>query len=386
MKTSKAELSIIFALVLACAIILMGCPSPSEGSLTGITVTQTPTGPLTPGESRRFEAHPVPPEATLPAITWTVTTGTGGTLGDASINSAGSLTTTAATNGLLVVTASGGGFSAAANVTVQVEVIVTPATVIIAPGTNQQFTAVAIPAGVSLPAISWTVTAGTGGTLGDASINANGLLTTATNTDGALVVTASGSGFTRIANVTVQAGGPPGLEDIIVTMIPTRPLTAGQARQFIATAFPPEASLAGLVWSVTPPTTGVAIGATTGTLTTTTVTPYAALTVTATVGSTYGTTDLDIDALPPSLTGITVTPNSVTLYAGDAETFTVEPVPYEAALPATIAWTVTPDVNASINTHGNLTTQAATTGTPTVRASGGGFSSTAIVTIRPVEP
>jgi hypothetical protein len=267
--------------------------------------------------------------------------------------------------------------SVPAAVTVK-SVSVTPASANIAAGATQQFTATATysdgsTANVSSTAI-WTV-----GTAAVANINSSGLTTGAAA--GSAMVTASLSGITGNASLTVMA------PTVTLTSISVAPasanIAAGATQQFTATATYSNGSTANVSstasWTVGTPavaninssglTTGVAAGS---------------AIVTASLSGISGNASLTVTAPTETLTSIAVAPPSASIAVGATQQFTATATygnGSTANVSSTALWTVATPAVATINSGGLAT--GITTGSTTLTASLTGITGSASLAVTP---
>lgn len=266
------------------------------GPLAAIVVTPNPAT-LAPGALQTFTAVGTDASGNVVAVTpvWTVVNG-GGT-----INSSTGLFTAGTTPGtfLNTVVATQGTISGSATVIVTAgpvtSIVVTPNPATLAPGAQQQFTAVAVDASGNVVVITpvWTVVNG-GGT-----INSSTGLFTAGTTSGTFantVVATSGSASGTATVIVTPVVAP--IATIVVTPNPATVLVNG-VQQFVAVArdaggvvvpFTP-------VWSVT--NGGGTINSATGLFTAGAVTGTFTNTVRATSGSIFGTATVIVTSTPP---------------------------------------------------------------------------------------
>ncbi|MBB4634730.1 ice-binding family protein [Longimicrobium terrae] len=355
--------------------------SPTDrGVVATITVTRNPDT-LAVGTARQFTATGRDANGDIVGIdpVWSVAAG-GGTISDAGVFTAGTVPGTFAST----VVATVGSISGRATVTVipgaAASIVVSPPTVTLAPGGTQQFTAVVRDAAgnVITTAPNWSVAAG-GGTISPTGLFTAGATPgTYTGTVAATIGAISGR-----ATVIVTAGPAASL---VVTPDPAV-LGAGDTQQFTATVRDAAGNVlpAAAVWSV------VGGGGTispTGLFTAGTVSGTFPRTVVATLGSVADSATVTVTA--GTLASITVTPNPVTMGAGDTQQFTATG---RDAFGNTVAFTPLWDVRAgggTIDNSGRFTAgPAAGTYPNTVRAcstgacAAGSISGTATVTVIP---
>lgn len=341
--------------------------------LASITITPDSVS-LAGGATQQFSAVGRDAGGNLVAISpvWSVVAG-GGAISASGLFTAGGAPGTYRNT----VTASAGGKSASASVTIIVgalaTITVTPNPASLGAGASQQFTAVGRDGGGNVVPItpSWSVVAG-GGTISSAGLFTAGTAAgTFENT-----VTATSGVKTGAATVTIAAAV---VETIQVTPNPAT-LAAGATQQFTAVG----RDAGGNVVPITPVWSVVAGGGTispSGLFTAGAAAGRYANTVTASTGGKTGTASVVVT--PGVLARIVVTPNEVTLPQESRVQFTA--VGNDAAgniVPISPVWTVVAG-GGTINSSGSFKA-GENNGTflNTVRATSGGISGSATVTVR----
>lgn len=250
---------------------------------------------------------------------------------------------------------------------------VSPATANVSAGDTQQFTATAKYSDGSTANVSSSVTWVVGSS-SIATINSGGLLTAVAA--GSTSVTASLSGMSGTASLDVQTVTvSKTLKSIAVTPL-TASVNIGSTQQFIATATFSDGSTATIAatWTTssasiaTVSSSGVATGVAAG-----------SATVTAASGTISGTAALTVNS--NIVTGISVTPASVSLTVGGTQQFTATATYNNGPsgnVTSTATWSSSNTNVVAVNAGFGIAVGA---GTATVTASQGGFSSSATVTV-----
>lgn len=253
-----------------------------------------------------------------------------------------------------------------------VSITVTPASVSLAGGATQQFSAVGRDAGGNLVAITpvWSVVAGGGAISASGLFTAGGAPGTFANT-----VTAAAGGKSATASVTVTLGP---LATITVSPNPVS-LGRGATRQFTAVGRDGFGNTVVIV-----PEWSVAVGGGTidpsGLFTAGMVSGTYPNTVTATSSGKTGTATVSVS--PPALATITVSPDPVSLAAGATQQFTAVGLDADGlVVPITPVWSVVSG-GGTISASGLFTAgTAAGSYANTVTASSGGKTGTASVVV-----
>ncbi len=351
-------------------------------TLTSIAVT--PANPsFVVGATQQFTATGTYSDGTTSNITSTVTWATSSTA-TATISAAGLATGVAA--GSANVTASLSGVTGAAEFNVTAPVItptlvsiaLTPATGSISVGTNQQFTATGTYSDGSTANISstaaWSVS-----NPADASISATGLATGVAA--GTTNVTASLSGITGTASLTVTVPvTPPTLVSVAVTPA-SASIAVGATQQFTATGTYADGTTANIStaasWSVSSTTvatisaTGLATGSTAG-----------SANVTAIVSGITGTAALTVTAPVKTIASIAVSPASASFAAGSTQQFTATATYSDGTtgnITSTATWSTANPGVATIDASGLAT--GVTSGSTSVSASQNSIIGTASFTV-----
>ena len=263
---------------------------------------------------------------------------------------------------------------------------VTPTAATVEAGETQEFTAKVTGTGDYDKSVTWTVT---GSSNEGTTISATGLLTVAAGeTATTLTVTATANGDkTKSATATVTVTQPATITG--VTVYPAAAtVEAGKTQQFTAEVEGTGDVSQKVTWSVSGSNAGTTIS-TTGLLTVAANETAEELTVTATAvgdGTTYGTAKVTVTQ-PATITGVTVTPATATVEAGETQQFTAE-VEGTGNFREEVTWSVSgSNAGTTISENGLLTVatgETATTLTVTATATAVGNSdksATATVTV-----
>ena len=311
------------------------------------------------------------------AVTWSLAHG-GGAINASGLFTAGD---SAATYANTVIAAIGSVASTGSSVTVTAgalsTIAVTPATITLAAGGTQQFTAVGKDAhgnAVALPGRAWSVAAA-GGTIDTSGMFTAGT-TAGTFTNTVLATSGADSGS---ASVTVGAGA---LATIEITL-DTTTVANGGTHQYIVTGKDAHGNVVPVVpaptWSVV--AGGGTIDPTTGLFTAGTVSGTFVNTIQVVSGTTTAT--MTVTIAPGPLATITVSPATMTLASGATQQYTaVGKDAHNNVVVITPAWSVVAG-GGTIDGASGLFTAGSSAGTFTnsVQATSGAVSGTATVTV-----
>ncbi|AEF82539.1 Ig-like domain-containing protein [Leadbettera azotonutricia] len=247
-------------------------------------------------------------------------------------------------------------------------VTVTPNPVNVGQGRTQQFSAAVTGTNSPAQTVTWTVTGGGTGT----SISDGGLLTVVVSeaVSTTLTVTATSTvDTTKSGTATVTVTAPPTVSSVTVTPNPAS-VGQGGTQQFSAAVAGTNSPAQTVTWTVTGGGTGTSInnsglltvagGQGTGTLT---------VTATSTVDTTKSGSAVVTVTVPPTVSSVTVTPNTINVEQGGTQQFSAA-VNGTNSPAQTVTWTVAGGITGtSISSNGLLTVAAGqSTGTLTVTA------------------
>ncbi|MDV2482467.1 PGF-pre-PGF domain-containing protein [Methanoculleus sp. Wushi-C6] len=353
--------------------------APASPVLTGIEVAPA-TATVETGETLAFTATALDQFGTAMSgvpITWASGNETVGT-----IDAAGTFTARAV--GTTTVTASAGGVTGTATVTVAAEapvaasITVAPAAATLAVNDHQQFIATVLDQfGNELPgpAVTWTSSNGTVGT-----ISTDGIFTALAA--GTATVTASAGGVAGTATVSVAADEQP----IGLVAVSPSAVTLGiaDARQFEAIVFDRAGRIvpdAEVLWASSDEAVGTvgADGIFTALAAGTTA-------VTASVDGVTGTAAVTVRDDAPALASISIAPSAITLAAGETERFVATGYDQSGRVMPDVGviWACSDADVGMIGADGTFVALAA--GTATVTASADGVTGTAAVTVVSLAP
>lgn len=208
-------------------------PPPLISKVTGVSVSPT-TVTLGPGETKQFTAAVTGTGTYSTAVTWSVSPSVG------TISATGLYTAPTTASASVTVTATSTSDttksgSATVNFSAAVTgVVVSPATVSIAPGEAKQFTATVNGTGAYTNGVTWAVNNVAGGNATVGTISATGLYTAPATGSGSVTVTATSTFDTTKSGNATLTYAPPTVTSVVVAP-GTVTLTAGSTKQFTAT-------------------------------------------------------------------------------------------------------------------------------------------------------
>jgi autotransporter-associated beta strand protein len=282
---------------------------PLSPAVTAVAVTPA-TVSVQKGQAQQFGATVTAVDGADESVTWSIT---GQQSAGTTISSAGYLSIDPAESAASITVKATSDFNTSvygqATVTVTTaavppavhSVTVTPATVSVQQGHQQQFSALVNAAGGASTAVTWNVT---GAQSAATSIDASGVLTVGGNESATSLTVTATSQFdgakSGTATVTVTAA-PPTPEVLSVTVSPSAiSVQKGQTQQFTATVNATGGASQSVAWSVDGATAGTTINAS-GLLTVAAGESATSLTVTATSqfdGAKFGTATVTVTSTP----------------------------------------------------------------------------------------
>lgn len=204
-----------------------------------------------------------------------------------------------------------------------------------------------------------------------ATVDANGVVTGVSVGETVITVTTEDGGFTGTCTVNVFNRAVAG-----VTLEPAEAeIVAGSSTRLSATVFPKDASNKNVIYSVdnenilSVEQNGKVTGLSAGTATVTVTTEDGGFTASA-----------EITVLSGAVTGVSISPKSAVVGAGDTVRFTAEIQPSNAAN-KNLSWSVSDEAIASVDGQGNVTGLSQGTATVTVTTADGGFTASAEITV-----
>ena len=206
---------------------------------------------------------------------------------------------------------------------------------------------------------------------GIAAVNANGVVTGVSAGETTITVTTEDGGFTGACTINVYNQAVTG-----VTIEPSEAeLTVGSSTKLTATVLPENATNKNVVYSVDDESilsvdqdgniTGLSLGT---------------ATVTVTTEDGGFTASAEITVIPVQVTGVSISPKSVSVALGHTIQLTASITPSNAAN-KNLSWSVSDETIISVDGQGTVTGLSGGTATVTVTTEDGGFSASAEITV-----
>ena len=206
---------------------------------------------------------------------------------------------------------------------------------------------------------------------GIAAVNSNGVVTGVSAGETTITVTTEDGGFTGACTINVYNQAVTG-----VTIEPSEAeLTAGSSTKLTATVLPENATNKNVVYSVDDESilsvdqdgniTGLSLGT---------------ATVTVTTEDGGFTASAEITVIPVQVTGVSISPKSVSVALGHTIQLTASITPSNAAN-KNLSWSVSDETIISVDGQGTVTGLSGGTATVTVTTEDGGFSASAEITV-----
>ena len=239
----------------------------------------------------------------------------------------------------------------------------------VAPGTTAPLTAVVSPSNATNKTVAWS-----SGTPSVATVAANGVVTGVANGTCVITVTTLDGGFTDSITVTVVAANVTGVDLQPPTASVTNPPSTVQ---LTATVQPSNAGNKNVTWQssntavATVNSNGLVSALTAGTTT---------ITVTTQQGSFTDTCVVTVTVV--AVTGVTVTPPSLTTYPAATAQLTATVLPTNAANKS-LSWQSSDNSKATVSSSGLVTGVALGSATVTATTVDGGFTGTSAITVSP---
>ena len=331
--------------------------------VTSVNITQSSVT-LNKGASTTLTATVYPANATNKDVTWSSSNTAVATVsGSGVVYAAGGGTAT------ITVRTSDGGFTDTCTVTVNVRVtgVSLPGTLSIDKGDTSTLTATVSPSDATDQRVTWYSSNTT-----VATVSSSGVVTANAGGTATITVWTSDGGYSDSCTVTVTVP----VTSVNITQSSVT-LNNGASTTLTATVYPTDATNKNVTWSSS--NNAVATVNSSGR-----VTAFGGGTATITVRtSDGGFTDTCTVTVNVSVTGVRLTPSSVTLARGDTRTLTATISPADAT-DQRVTWSSNNTTVATISSTGVVTAaQRGGTATITVRTTDGGYTDTCTVTVSP---
>ena len=327
------------------------------------------------GETQKLTATVLPADATDPSVTWR-----SGNPNVASVDDAGNVTANTVGTAVITVTTTDGDKTATCRVTVLADKIpvrgvsLSPVNMTLKVGDMGQLLPTVTPADATDPTVTWKSS-----NANVASVDANGTVTAKAVGTATITVTTNDGGKTAACTVTVQPA------PVSVTGVSVSPTTltiqVGQTQKLTATVSPSNATDKTVAWKSS--SENIASVDTNGNVTAKAV-GTATITVTTNDGAKTATCRVTVQSATIPVTGVSVSPTSLTMQVGEKQKLTAMVSPSNAT-DKTVMWkSGIPNV-ASVDANGYVTANGAGNTTITVTTNDGKQTATCSVTVMPVQ-
>jgi uncharacterized repeat protein (TIGR03806 family) len=339
-------------------------------SVTGVTVDPQNVN-LVEGNSSQLTATVQPIDADNNNVNWASSN-----TNIATVDQNGSVTAVGEGSATITVTTNDGGFEASSTVTVTAAPIdvtgvsVSPNAVNLVEGEQQQLNESVNPSNADDTSVSWASS-----NTNIATVDQNGVVTAVSEGSATITVTTNDGGFEASSTVTVTAA------PIDVTGVSVSPTTVTleeeQTQQLTATVSPSDASDAGVNWSssdanvATVDENGIVTAVNEGSAT---------ITVTTDDGGFEASSTVTVTAAPIDVTGVSVSPTTVTLEEEQTQQLTATVSPSDAS-DAGVNWSSSDANVATVDENGIVTAVNEGSATITVTTDDGGFEASTIVNV-----
>jgi uncharacterized protein YjdB len=376
MKMGKCALAAIMAIV-----VFIGCSDGNDDTVavTGVTLNETALT-LPAGDTKTLIATVSPSHASNKNVTWKSSDET-----KATVDNGGKVTARAEGTATITVTTQDGGKTTTCNVTVTpaaapkvavIGVTLNEDEIEIAEGHTAFLTATVAPANASNKKVTWESSDESKATV---TVNAaTGVATVRGGAEGTatVTVTTADGGFEETCEVTV-------IYVAVASVTLSRdalPLTAGSTATLAATVLPANATNKKVTWESSDESKAtVTVNTATGVATVRGVAVgEASITVTSNIDSTK-TDSCTVTISPVAVTGVTLTPTTLSMAVGGSKTFTANVLPANATN-KTVTWESNAPGVATVE-DGTVTGVAVGTATITVTTEDGGKTATRNVSV-----
>ncbi|WP_052206663.1 beta strand repeat-containing protein [Cellulophaga baltica] len=339
-------------------------------AVTGITVDPTAIT-ITNGSTTTLTETITPANATNQNVTWS-----SDNTSVATVNASGLVSSVGIGEAKITVTTQDGGFTATSLVTVEAasiavtSVSISPTSITITDGSTTTLTETIAPANASNQNVTWS-----SDNTSVATVNASGLVSSVGIGEAKITVTTQDGGFTATSLVTVEAAS------IAVTGITIDPTSItiinGSTTTLVETITPSNATNQNVTWSssddaiATVDATGVVTGVGTGT---------AIITVTTVDGNFSANNLITVNAVPILVTGVNLTPPTITIIEGATTTLIANLIPNNASNQL-VSWSSSNTSVATVNASGVVTGVGVGNTTITVTTNDGNKIATSLITV-----
>ena len=340
--------------------------------VTGVLVSPS-TLTLTEGETAMLVATVSPTDADDPGVSWSSADNS-----IATVDGNGLVTAVSAGNVSITATTDDGGFISSSTVTVEPETVpvtgveVSPSSLTLTEGETAMLVATVSPTDADDPGVSWSSADN-----GIATVDGNGLVTALSAGNVSITATTDDGGFTSSSTITVEAAPVP------VTGVEVSPssltLTEGETAMLVATVSPTDADDPGVSWSSAD--NGIATVDGNG-LVTALSAGNVSITATTDDGGFTSSSTITVEAAPVPVTGVEVSPLTLTLTEGETAMLVATVSPIDAD-DSGVTWSSADNGIATVHGNGLVTAVSAGSVSITATTNDGGFTSSSTVTVEP---
>ena len=323
---------------------------------------------ITEGETRQMTATVYPSNASVKSVRWWTSSAS-----VATVSSSGVVTAVSEGSATITVTTEDGSYTAACRVTVKRRVInvtgvsLNKTSVTLTKGETSQLTATVSPSNATNPSVSWKSSSTT-----VATVSSSGLVKAVDGGTATITVTTEDGNYTATCKVTVKV--PVTGVSLDKTDLS---LTEGDTYQLSATVSPSNATNKTVSWKSS--ATSVATVSSNG-LITAIAQGSATITVTTEDGGYSASCRVTVNKKTISVTGVSVSPTSLTLTEGDTYQLSTTVSPSNA-MNKNVRWTSNATSVATVSSNGLITAKAQGSATITVTTEDGGYTATCVVTV-----
>ena len=323
---------------------------------------------ITEGETRQMTATVYPSNASVKSVRWWTSSAS-----VATVSSSGVVTAVSEGSATITVTTEDGSYTAACRVTVKRRVInvtgvsLNKTSVTLTKGETSQLTATVSPSNATNPSVSWKSSS-----TSVATVSSSGLVKAADGGTATITVTTEDGNYTATCKVTVKV--PVTGVSLDKTDLS---LTEGDTYQLSATVSPSNATNKTVSWKSS--ATSVATVSSNG-LITAIAQGSATITVTTEDGGYSASCRVTVNKKTISVTGVSVSPTSLTLTEGDTYQLSTTVSPSNA-MNKNVRWTSNATSVATVSSNGLITAKAQGSATITVTTEDGGYTATCVVTV-----
>ena len=337
---------------------------------TGIIVNPTSANILV-GNTRQLLATVLPENATNKSVTWL-----SGNTSVATVSSTGLVTAKSVGSAVITAKTADGGYTTTCSVTVTKEAVsvtgisIVPSTVNLFEGKTSQLTATISPSNATNQNVTWSSSK-----TSVATVSSTGLVTA--KSEGTAIITAktADGGYTATCSVTVMK------KTVFVTGISVSPTTVylieGKTSQLSATVLPSNATNQNITWSSSK--TSVATVSSTG-LVTAKSKGNAVITAKTADGGYAETCSVTVTKDTISVTGVSVSPATLSLTEGNSSQLTATIRPTNATN-QNVTWSSSKTSVATVSSTGLVTAKASGETVITAKTQDGGYTAVCKVTV-----